>query len=62
MILKFLNRLDVKNVAYTGFNGRIAIHETLYFTKEISQEIFNAGEKIDEESLRTLLKKRGCLL
>jgi type IV pilus assembly protein PilB len=46
---------------YTGFNGRIAIHETLYFTKEISQLIFDAGEKIDEEGLRVAAKKDGML-
>jgi type IV pilus assembly protein PilB len=46
---------------YTGFNGRMAVHETLFFTKEISQLIFNAGEKIDEESLRVAAKKDGML-
>ncbi|MDR3610455.1 MAG: GspE/PulE family protein [Ignavibacteriaceae bacterium] len=46
---------------YTGFNGRLAIHETLLFTKDISQLIFNAGEKIDEESLRRSAKKDGML-
>ena len=47
--------------AYTGFNGRIAVHETLFFTKEISQIIFNAGDKIDEESIRAAAKKDGML-
>jgi type IV pilus assembly protein PilB len=46
---------------YTGFSGRLAIHETLLFTKDISQLIFNAGEKIDEESLRRSAKKDGML-
>ncbi len=47
---------------YTGYFGRLAIHETLYFTKEISQLIFNAGDKIDEEGLRKASKKMECLL
>lgn len=46
---------------YTGYSGRLAIHETLYFSKEISQIIFNAGEKIDEESIRTAARKEGML-
>jgi len=46
---------------HTGFSGRLAIHETLYFTKEISQLIFNAGDKIDEESIRSAAKKDGML-
>ena len=47
--------------AHTGFNGRVAIHETLYFTREISQLIFEAGDKIDEESIRTAARKDGML-
>ena len=46
---------------HTGFSGRLAIHETLYFTKDISQLIFNAGDKIDEESIRKTAKKDGML-
>ena len=45
----------------TGYSGRIAIHETLYFNKVISQLIFNAGEKIDEEGLRAAAKRDGML-
>lgn len=47
--------------ANTGFRGRIAVHETLYITKEISQLIFNAGERIDEEEIRAAAKKDGML-
>jgi type IV pilus assembly protein PilB len=46
---------------YTGFSGRLAIHETLYFTKEISQIIFDAGDKIDEEKVRAAARKDGML-
>ena len=45
----------------TGFKGRMAIHETLYFTDQISQLIFDAGEKIDEESIRKAARKDGML-
>ena len=46
---------------HTGFSGRLAIHETLFFTKELSQLIFNAGDNIDEESIRLTAKKDGML-
>lgn len=46
---------------FTGFSGRIAVHETLYFNKEISQIIFDAGDKIDEEAIRVAAKKDGML-
>lgn len=46
---------------HTGFSGRLAVHETLYVTKEISQIIFEAGDKIDEEKIRTAAKKDGML-
>ncbi len=46
---------------HTGFKGRLAVHETLYFTKEISQIIFDAGDKIDEERIREAAIKDGML-
>lgn len=46
---------------HTGFSGRLAVHETLYITKEISQIIFDAGEKIDEEKIRVTAKRDGML-
>jgi type IV pilus assembly protein PilB len=50
-----------ESCGHTGFNGRMAIHETLFFTKAISQLIFDAGDKIDEERLRAAAKKDGML-
>lgn len=44
-----------------GFKGRAAIHEALYFTKEIRQLIFTAGSEIDEEALRKQATKDGML-
>ncbi|HEX7356358.1 MAG TPA: GspE/PulE family protein, partial [Ignavibacteriaceae bacterium] len=45
----------------TGYKGRLAIHEALYFTKEIRQLIVKAGDEVDEESLKLQAKKDGSL-
>ncbi len=45
----------------TGYKGRMAIHEALYFTKEVRQLIVRSGEDVDEESLRNQAKKDGTL-
>ncbi|HEY4611783.1 MAG TPA: GspE/PulE family protein [Bacteroidota bacterium] len=42
-----------------GYKGRIAIHEALYFTKEIRRLILQAGELVDEESIRQQAFKNG---
>jgi type IV pilus assembly protein PilB len=36
----------------TGYKGRMAIHEALYFTKEIRQIIVRSGEEVDEDAIR----------
>uniref|UniRef100_A0A832LN19 Type II/IV secretion system protein n=1 Tax=Ignavibacterium album TaxID=591197 RepID=A0A832LN19_9BACT len=46
---------------HTGYKGRIAIHEALYFTKEIRHIIVRAGEEVDEEKIREQAKKDGTL-
>ncbi len=43
----------------TGYKGRLAIHEALYFTKEIRQLIVKSGVEVDEESLRIQARKDG---
>ncbi len=43
----------------TGYKGRMAIHEALYFTKEIRQLIVRSGVEVDEEKLRVQAKKDG---
>ncbi len=43
----------------TGYKGRMAIHEALYFTKEIRQLIVRSGVEVDEEKLRIQAKKDG---
>ena len=45
----------------TGYKGRIAIHEALYFTKEIRQLIVRSGVEVDEESIRIQARKDGTL-
>jgi type IV pilus assembly protein PilB len=45
----------------TGYKGRLAIHEALYFTKEIREMIVKSGEEVDEESIRVQAKKDGTL-
>lgn len=45
----------------TGYKGRLAIHEALYFTKEIREIIVRSGNEVDEESIRIQAKKDGSL-
>jgi type IV pilus assembly protein PilB len=45
----------------TGFKGRIAVHEALYFTKEIREIIVKSGVEVDEEKVRTQARKDGTL-
>jgi len=45
----------------TGYKGRIAIHEALYFTKEIRQIVVRSGIEVDEEKIRAQAKADGSL-
>lgn len=45
----------------SGYKGRMAIHEALYFTKEIREMIVRAGEEIDEDAVRNQSKADGTL-
>ena len=45
----------------TGYKGRLAIHEALYFTKSIRQLIVKSGNEVDEESIRQQAKKDGSM-
>jgi type IV pilus assembly protein PilB len=42
-----------------GYKGRAAIHEALYFTKEIRHLIIKSGSDVDEESIRKQAMKDG---
>ncbi len=43
----------------TGYKGRAAIHEALYFTREIKRIILTAGEDINEDRIREQATKDG---
>lgn len=45
----------------SGYKGRMAIHEALYFTKAIRQIIVKSGVEVDEEQIRVQAKKDGSL-
>jgi type IV pilus assembly protein PilB len=45
----------------TGFKGRMAIHEALYFTKEIRELIVGSGEDVNEEAIRQQARKDGTM-
>ena len=45
----------------TGYKGRIAIHEALYFTKEIREIIVRSGIEVDEEKIRIQANRDGSL-
>jgi type IV pilus assembly protein PilB len=42
-----------------GYKGRAAIHEALYFSREIRNIIVKSGEEVDEESIRNQAIKDG---
>ncbi|HUL44159.1 MAG TPA: ATPase, T2SS/T4P/T4SS family [Bacteroidota bacterium] len=42
-----------------GWKGRAAIHEALYFTKEIKQIIVSSGSEVDENAIREQAIKDG---
>ncbi|MHB1049923.1 MAG: GspE/PulE family protein [Bacteroidota bacterium] len=44
-----------------GYKGRIAIHEALYFTKDIRQLILDAGDTVNEELVRQAGIKNGMI-
>ncbi len=45
----------------TGYKGRMAIHEALYFSNEIREMIVRAGKEVDEEQIRKQSKADGTL-
>jgi type IV pilus assembly protein PilB len=45
----------------TGYKGRMAIHEALYFTNEIREMIVRSGVEVDEEKIRKQAKADGTL-
>ncbi len=45
----------------SGFKGRMAIHEALYFTKDIREIIVRSGDEVDEEAIRLQARKDGTV-
>jgi type IV pilus assembly protein PilB len=45
----------------SGYKGRLAIHEALYFTKDLRRIILKSGDEVDEEQIRIQAKKDGTL-
>ena len=45
----------------TGYKGRAAIHEALYFSKDIKRLILDAGGDIDEEEIKDMAVRNGML-
>ncbi|MFU8862084.1 MAG: GspE/PulE family protein [Cyclonatronaceae bacterium] len=46
---------------HNGYKGRVAIHEALYFTKEVKEAIYKAGDEIDEDVIKEIAVKNGML-
>lgn len=66
------NDTEIENVTFykavgcekcynTGFKGRVAIMEALYFSKEIKRIILQSGGEIDEEHIKETAIKNGML-
>ncbi|MBO6621042.1 MAG: Flp pilus assembly complex ATPase component TadA [Balneola sp.] len=45
----------------SGFKGRSAIHEALYFSKEIKELVLESGGDIDEQAIKDLAMSQGML-
>lgn len=45
----------------SGFKGRSAIHEALYFSKEIKELVLESGGDIDEAAIKELAMSQGML-
>jgi len=45
----------------TGYKGRAGIHEALLFTREIRQLIVEAGDAVDEETIRKMAVSQGMM-
>src|SRR5690554_2007863 len=57
----FYKPVGCEKCGTTGFKGRAAIHEALYFSKEIKQEILDSGGDIDENAIKELAVSQGML-
>jgi len=49
------------NKCRSGYKGRVAIMEALFFDKKIKHAIFTAGDNIDEDQIRDIAVSNGML-
>lgn len=57
----FYKAVGCEKCSGTGYKGRAAIHEALFFSKEIKQLILDAGGDIDENAIKELAMSQGML-
>ncbi|GAB5408830.1 MAG: GspE/PulE family protein [Balneolaceae bacterium] len=57
----FYKAVGCEKCSETGFKGRSAIHEALFFSKELKQLILDAGDDIDENAIKNLAVSQGML-
>ncbi len=58
---KIFTTVGCDNCRGTGYKGRLAIHEALFFNKDIRHAIVESKSDIDEEMIRTIARKNGML-
>lgn len=57
----FYKAVGCEKCFHTGFKGRVAIMEALYFSKDIKRIILQSGGEIDEELIKETAIKNGML-
>lgn len=57
----FYKSVGCEKCGDTGFKGRSAIHEALFFSKELKELILDAGDDIDEVAIKKLAMSQGML-
>ena len=57
----FYKPVGCKKCSGSGYKGRSAIHEALFFSKEVKQMILDAGGDIDEGAIKDLAISQGML-
>jgi len=57
----FYKAVGCEKCSGSGYKGRSAIHEALFFSKEIKQMILDAGGDIDEGAIKDMATSQGML-
>lgn len=58
---KFYKAVGCEICGQSGFKGRSAIHEALFFSKEIKELVLESGGDIDEAAIKELAMSQGML-